>query len=330
MIPPFWFPFLRGVMSPKAAPMTWLLIVANILIFFAFYPEQRRTQKAVEDYIDKDSFIMTQGLMFAQFIIEESAVYSDMMKKVSRSAIDSGDEKKVRFLGQLALRDVNFMRNGLNHVYKGDDVLIDRWKHDFRNYAAAQEENFNYQWGLTHANASLLNWFSYQFVHGDIFHVLNNMVFLLIFGGAIEVSIGPAVLLLVYLGSGMLAAIAFLMMSGLSAVPLVGASGSISGLIGIFAAMNWRKPVAFFYCLLPSPRYVGFVFLPAWVAVANWLILDFAGYFSKLSEMGGTAHAAHLGGAWVGMLMGALFVRWTKAHEQASSAPQAPPSQKAA
>ncbi|MEQ1876657.1 MAG: rhomboid family intramembrane serine protease, partial [Bdellovibrionia bacterium] len=169
--------------------MTWMLIVCNILIFFAFYPEQRRTQKAVEDFIDKDSFIMTQGLIFAQFIKEDGMTYSELMRKISKQALDNGDEKKVRFLGQLALRDVNFMKHGLQHVYTGDVVMIDKWKHDFQNYASAQEDNFNYQWGLTHANAHLLNWFSYQFVHGDIFHVLNNMVFLLIFGGAIEVTI---------------------------------------------------------------------------------------------------------------------------------------------
>jgi membrane associated rhomboid family serine protease len=312
MIPPFWFPFLRGVLLPMQAPMTWFLIMFNFFIFLSFYPEQRRSQQAVEKFIDKESFIMTQGQMFAQFIRDESVGYSDLMKKLSVHAIEKGDEKKVRFLGQLALRDVNFMKYGVDHIYKGDEVMISRWKSDFSSYVTAQNDNFNYKWGLTHGNATLLNWFSYQFVHGDAFHVLNNMVFLLIFGGAIELTIGPAVLLLVYLGSGMLAAIAFLMMSGLSAVPLVGASGSISGLIGVFAAMNWKKPVAFFYCLLPSPRYVGFVFLPAWVAVANWLILDFAGYFGKLSEMGGTAHAAHLGGAWIGLLMGFLFLRWGK------------------
>lgn len=312
MIPPFWFPFLNGVMSPKAAPMTWFLIVANFLIFLSFYPEQRRTQAAVENYLDKETYIMTQGQMFAQFISAQPAYYNDMMTKLAAQALGRGDEKKIRFLGQLALRDWNFMKNGPLHEYKGDDVLVEKWKRDFNAYAEAQQENFNYRWGLTHMNAGLANWFSYQFVHGDLFHVLNNMVFLLIFGGAIEMTIGPAVLLLVYLGSGMLAALAFLMMSGLSAVPLVGASGSISGLIGLFAAMNWRKPVAFFYFLLPSPRYCGFVLLPAWFAVANWLIIDSAGYFSKLSEMGGTAHAAHLGGAWVGLLMGALFIRWSK------------------
>jgi membrane associated rhomboid family serine protease len=134
------------------------------------------------------------------------------------------------------------------------------------------------------------------------------MLFLLLFGSMLEPLIGGLALLLVYLGSGMTAAGSFLLVSGESLVPLVGASGAVSGVMALFCFTHWSVPVRYVYFLLiPKKGYAGYVFLPAWVILFLWLISDLAGYIASVNLLGGVAHIAHLAGEATGLLVGAGY-----------------------
>ena len=156
------------------------------------------------------------------------------------------------------------------------------------------------------------------------------MLFLLIFGAALERQIGGLGFLVVFVLSGTFAAGVFALMTGVTSSPLVGASGAISGIMALYCALNWRQPARYFYWLfLPFRGYMGFVYLPAWVGLALWAVNDVAGYVGSLPELGGVAHTAHLGGEVAGLLTGVTLVllrRYWPLQTQALAAAQASPA----
>jgi membrane associated rhomboid family serine protease len=299
-------PFLFGFRPFNKNPMTWLLCFANCFLFVFTLQNQLSSQNKMAKFIDDDVFVSTQAYAFAQFILDNADDYSEVMKDLARGTL-SGSKKKTRFLGNLAFRDYHFIESGPTMKLAGDQIALENWKIKSRELASARQEAASNRWGLSNFSDHSYNFISYQFMHGDVVHLLSNMFFLLIFGAAIEPLIGALGVLTVFLVGGVGAAIIFTMVSGLSALPLIGASGSISAMMGVFAALFQTQPVRFFYWVMPAKNYVGFIFLPAWVAVAMWVLMDFAGLVGTIPELGGTAHAAHLGGVFFGFSLGYLI-----------------------
>jgi membrane associated rhomboid family serine protease len=201
------------------------------------------------------------------------------------------------------------MASGLDMEYTGDEVAISKWRTNFQKIRIIQNQQPSYHFGLSSKHLDYKNWFTYQFMHGSVLHLLTNMWFLVIIGGALEPILGSLSFLILYLMAGFWGGGAFMAFSSSTAVPLVGASGAISGILGAFCVLHLFKPVRFFFWLLPFRGYSGFVYLPAWISLLMWLISDLAGYFGTVDELGGVAHAAHLGGIIVGICFGGLIFK---------------------
>ncbi len=296
-------PFLNGIGSFRQAPMTWLLCFFNCLIFVATLQSQLVSQNKVSHLLDDQLFVSTQAYAYAQFVVENSERYSDIIHELARGTL-AGSKKKTKYLANMSFRDASFIRSGYDMTLEGDQVAIAKWRGQAREMASARREGASARYGLSSEATGMFNFISYEFMHGDTFHLLSNMFFLLIFGVAIEPLIGALGVLTVFVIGGIGAAGVFILVSGLSALPLIGASGSVSAMMGVFAALYQKKPVKFFFWVMPAKNYVGFIFLPAWVAVAMWVCMDFAGLVGTLPELGGTAHAAHLGGVFLGFSAG--------------------------
>lgn len=134
--------------------------------------------------------------------------------------------------------------------------------------------------------------FTAMFVHGDFWHLLGNMVFLWVFGNAVNAKLGHALYVAFYLACGIMAGLAWhLMGSGLVAV---GASGAIMGVVGAFVVFFPGNSVSVFYWLLV---WAGTFPLPAIIVVSIYVLLDLAGL---MNEASGTANLAHLGGFALG------------------------------
>lgn len=296
-------PYIFGILSFRQAPMTWSLCLLNCFMFVATLGSQLTSQNKVAKIADDDHFLNTQGYVFAHYIIENSESYSDVMKELARGTL-SGSKKKTKYLGNLAFRDYNFSMLAPTMELEGDQIALSKWRKQSRDLSSAREIGASNRWGLSNFSDSFYNFVSYEFLHGDFVHLASNMFFLMIFGVALEPIIGALGILFVFIVGGAAGAVIFTLVSGLSALPLIGASGSVSALMGVFAAFYRNKPVKFFFWVLPLKNYVGFIFLPAWVAVVMWVVMDFAGLIGTIPELGGTAHAAHLGGVTFGFLVG--------------------------
>lgn len=149
---------------------------------------------------------------------------------------------------------------------------------------------------------------SSMFMHGGWLHLIGNMVFLWVFGNNIEDSMGHARFVVFYLICGVAAAAVQIVVSPRSVVPMVGASGAISGVLGGYLLLYPRVRV---HTLVFLGFYATTIALPAYVMLGYWILLQFLGGIPALAgvEEGGVAFWAHIGGFGAGMLLIRLFTK---------------------
>ncbi|MBI4524779.1 MAG: rhomboid family intramembrane serine protease [Deltaproteobacteria bacterium] len=150
--------------------------------------------------------------------------------------------------------------------------------------------------------------FTSMFLHGSWMHLLGNMWFLWIFGNNIEDSMGRLRFIAFYLLSGLAAAFLQVITSPDSVIPMVGASGAISGVMGGYLVLYPRVRV---YAVVPLGFFLTSVALPAWMMLAYWFLIQFvSGLVAFGSEVGGgVAFWAHIGGFVAGVVLVKLFTR---------------------
>ncbi|MDB4966705.1 MAG: uncharacterized protein JWN44_2394, partial [Myxococcales bacterium] len=139
-----------------------------------------------------------------------------------------------------------------------------------------------------------------MFMHGSWLHLIGNMWFLWIFGDNVEDAMGPLKYLVFYLVCGFLAALSQVFTSIDSAMPMVGASGAIAGVLGAYLHLYPRARVR---CLWVLFIIITFVYVPAWLILGLWFISQF------FIPGAGVAWMAHVGGFIAGFALVRLFVR---------------------
>src|SRR5215510_13919879 len=146
-----------------------------------------------------------------------------------------------------------------------------------------------------------------MFLHGGWMHLLGNMWFLWLFGNNVEDSMGRARYLIFYLLCGVAAALLQVFADPRSVIPMVGASGAISGVMGAYLVLYPRVRV---HCLIFLGFFLTTISLPAWTMLLYWIgIQVVSGLFSLVAtaEQGGVAFWAHVGGFVAGMALVKLF-----------------------
>ena len=131
-----------------------------------------------------------------------------------------------------------------------------------------------------------------MFVHGGLFHLLGNMLYLWIFGNNIEDYLGPVRFVLFYLFTGLGASVTHIVFHPNSTIPVVGASGAIAGILGAYLV------------LYPGARVLTLVFI--WIVPVPAAILLMLWFFGQLMNFGlggGVAWFAHIGGFLIGILL---------------------------
>ena len=143
-----------------------------------------------------------------------------------------------------------------------------------------------------------------MFLHGGWAHFLGNMLFLWIFGDNVEDRLGHVRYLIFYLLAGYAATLAHFLSDPASAVPAIGASGAISGVLGAYLFLH---PQARIQTLVFFGFFARFILVPAWVFLPFWFVIQlFSGIASigaPSGEGGGVAFFAHIGGFVAGPLL---------------------------
>jgi membrane associated rhomboid family serine protease len=159
-----------------------------------------------------------------------------------------------------------------------------------------------FAYGLLPGDTHLSDFATYQFLHADWWHLLGNMIFLFVIGFTVERALGAMRFVLAYLLCGMLSGQFYTLFSAEELVPLVGASGSISGLMGMYVALFGLQRIRFFYHFA---IYFGYFSAPALAVLPVWLgkeLIEFV--FTRSSNV---AFLAHIGGLLGGAGLVALF-----------------------
>jgi membrane associated rhomboid family serine protease len=146
-----------------------------------------------------------------------------------------------------------------------------------------------------------------MFLHGSWMHLLGNMWFLWLFGNNIEDSMTRGRFLVFYILCGLAAALLQVIANPDSNIPMVGASGAISGVMGAYLVLFPRVRV---FTMVPLGFFLTTMALPAWAMLVYWAVLQLgSGLLSIGAETGGVAFWAHLGGFLAGFVLVRLFRR---------------------
>jgi membrane associated rhomboid family serine protease len=147
---------------------------------------------------------------------------------------------------------------------------------------------------------------SSMFLHGGWLHLIGNMWFLWLFGNNVEDSMGHGRYLVFYLLCGLAAAAAQTLVNPNSAIPMVGASGAISGVMGAYIVLYPKVRV---HMIIFLGFFITRAVVPAYVMLGYWFLLQIVGGLPSLGgeDTGGVAVWAHAGGFLAGAVLILLF-----------------------
>ncbi len=310
------FPIFGDWPNPNKVIATILFFTLNIFVFILTVDDFRLNQTKIEKLLDDDHFLRVNGQVFAQYIAKNPSQFDELYRRLSEKVF-SGDRSSAIILGAFGFRHVRFMSEAESLQVSGDDVEIKDWQRKVSLLRDYQSKHPSFQWGVSSASRTPASLITYQFSHSGEAHLFWNMLFLLLFGSFAEVTLGTSLVILTYVTAGVFGAMAFAWLSGVTTSPLVGASASVSGLVGLIVAYFGNERLRFFYWLLPHKNYYGTVMLPSWTVLLLFMVPDLAGYLSAVEGFSPVAHAAHLGGLLAGFFMGfALRSEWLKRDEE--------------
>ena len=146
--------------------------------------------------------------------------------------------------------------------------------------------------------------FSSMFLHGSWLHLVGNMWFLWIFGNNVEDSMGHLRFVVFYVLTGLVAALAHVFTDAGSVIPMVGASGAISAIMGAYLVLYPRALVHTLFFFL---FFIRIVPVPAWVMLGYWMLIQVASSAATPAGGGGVAYTAHIGGFVAGLALILLF-----------------------
>lgn len=216
-------------------------------------------------------------------------IYLLISLPLSLTAVDSMDPRVLEY--------IRLLRDALPPGTHPQDVARGMTEYDF----------FVFEYGFKPAAPEIIDLFASMFLHGSLMHLAGNMLFLWIYGDNVEHRIGRANYLGVYIGSGLVATLSFAMFASTEITPLVGASGAISGVLGMYFLFFPRNEIKVFLFLFP------FIFQTIWIrarwALGFYVVIDnvlpfVAGFSSNV------AYGAHLGGFFAG-----LGIAWFIEHD---------------
>ncbi|HVM70940.1 MAG TPA: rhomboid family intramembrane serine protease [Anaerolineales bacterium] len=194
---------------------------------------------------------------------------------------------------------------GLNFIVfffelAGGDAFINRWSLVPANIVAGHD---------------LITILTSMFMHAGWEHILGNMLFLWVFGPAIEDAMGSMRYTVFYLLGGCAATFAQIAVDPSSTIPNLGASGAIAAVMGVFLITYPRDKIK---TVLLFGWFVSIRYIPAILLVGLWFLTQLFSQFGAMVQMdtSGVAYMAHVGGFLFGAIAGRFFELPARVEEQ--------------
>ncbi|MEO6922112.1 MAG: rhomboid family intramembrane serine protease [Collimonas sp.] len=307
--------------------VTILLVLINLFIYFGIqWGERSHMEPAARYYLVESRLPEFEFLAYARYLDGQN-------KPEAGSAMRKGLE---RWRQIRARTDLAAARDGKTASLKDYESLIERWyvldadfkfgalmqqpkptllgtidaddlaewKEQREHYLSTRSRSFTERYALIPAQAfeRPVTLLTHMFLHASVEHVLGNMVFLAMVGYAVEILLGGGWYLLFYLLSGLLSAGFYLLFEGDSTVLSLGASGAISGVMGMYTVLYGLRKIRFFYWFL---FYFDFFKAPALIMLPIWVGKE--AFDLLFGQPSNTNYYAHIGGLLGGALLALTY-----------------------
>lgn len=271
------------------------LILANLLVFVLYQSGDESRWQAAEEYYFSSDLPTLEEQRFYEFVGAEKPEWRSL-------AQGAGEE----FIYEQLLWSREFHHWLVPQLEREGKQ---QWLQQRQQFAEMRDRLSSFAYGLTPAEPTLKGAFGHMFLHGGWEHLLGNMIFLLLFGLSVELALGAAWFIGLYLLGGLAAAGLHMGVEAGSLMPVIGASGAVSAVMGMFVAVYGVRRLRFFYTL-------GFAFgeftAPALLVLPLWLGKEVFGYFFGNDNI---AYWAHFGGLVAGFVCTVVLIRLRPSRE---------------
>ncbi|MBU2864307.1 rhomboid family intramembrane serine protease [Reinekea forsetii] len=287
------FPTEKRLEMSRAPFVLIALILLNVFIYFTYQSgDNEKAGRAIESYMERN------------FLEQEYPIFVDYLKaeedKVTLERVEQFyyDEQLVNVAASILMHTEFYSH--LQRYAKSEFELsfYNEWRRPRQEIQDQFSSISSFSGGLISNDVSVSDLLSHQFLHGSVSHLLGNMVFLFIFGYAVEAAIGHLRFLVFYLVGGVFAGLAQVATHLDSGVPLVGASGAISGVMAMYLAVFRFKKIEFFYWIL---FFVGYFRAPALLILPFYIGKEIYSYMTAIDS--NVAFMAHAGGFVAGAIL---------------------------
>jgi len=281
--------------------ITLALIAVNLLVFLTYQADDRQKfARALSDYLHSD----LPGLevpIYPGYLQREINLHGERRSAELDRVRKAVAEHRRVWLAAHILQDRGFYHylQSSGALYWSPEVLA-RWRKARGSIEQGDLDRISSRAaGLVPADIRLPSLITYQFLHGGWEHIIGNMIFLFLLGFALEAALGPLRYLAAYLLCGVISGLVFSVFEWGSTQPLIGASGAISGLMGMYVAIFRLQKIRFFYWIgffFSYFRAPALVILPVWIAkeVLDYITGGAASHVAYMAHAGGLAAGAGL------------------------------------
>lgn len=294
---------LTGKISKHNPPLVTIgVILINCFVFFSLQAgDKEQSQKAMNFYLDSGLARMETSRYLSYLESEGDVEFETVFQE--EEGLSKNDVIKIWMKMQ---KDDVFIKKLLDEkiIQPGYEIYAE-WKSLRIQYEEELSHVVSNQYGFKPAERNFFTAITYMFLHGGFLHLLGNMVFLWLVGCALELGCGRVVYIFLYLITGSISAWLFCLIYMDSIVPLIGASGAISGLMGAYTVLYGKRKIKVFYSLA---FYFNYAKVPAIILLPVWLGNEaFQLFFGTIRHV---AYMAHIGGLISGALVGYINLRF--------------------
>jgi membrane associated rhomboid family serine protease len=287
-------PIVEGLNWRRPPPVTIALILLNCAVFFFYQTgDTARETRALRAYM---------GSTLPRL---ELPAFKARLAETHPKLAPGIDRAPPEILVQRMAGDEQFMRDlHAGRIVTPQDPGYAQWKEDRARFEALEAQVSFRRYGFTPADPRPMTWLTSMFLHGDLMHLVGNMVFLFIVGVAVESALGGFWYVLLYLAGGLAGDALHYLVHPMSTIPTVGASGAISGLMGLFTVVFGLRMVNFFYWVLV---FFGFKPMRGIVVLPIWIGWEFLQYMTDRNSS--IAYMEHAGGLIGGAILGFVVLK---------------------
>ncbi len=281
--------------------VTIAIILINVFVFFVIQADDTTNQREAHVLYFESGLNQIEFPLYVAFL-ESNRPKS--YKKIENADFEDDPDVQMWLYSKLIF-DKDFLDAVASGEIGSDDILEKSNHESLRaEYQAQLDKVVTLQYGFRPARPRAVTWLTTMFLHGGIGHLLGNMIFLWFVGCLIEYGCRRWLFVVIYLIGGFAATGLFWLLNTDSLVPLVGASGAISGIMGAFTVFYGFKKVRFWF----NPGfYFSILKFPAIIMLPFWIGSEL--FQMVTNEVSNVAFAAHLGGLIGGSILGFILGR---------------------